>query len=140
MSRKRKVVEIDEKKYTVKELTIAEIIDLTENSIFFSDTLKEKETDEQREPMTRKEQVKELMSMFTDVGKVMEISCDFTVGDLKKLTPSQVREIYDKWREVNSDFFEIVKVLGVTEALKILREVALENFSNLLVAWLKQDT
>lgn len=131
--RKREVVKIDSKEYTVKELTVEEILDLMNNSTFFGgDSLKDKGVEEQEE---KKDDIGILLG---DVKLLMEKSCDFEFDDLKKLAPSEIKLLYDGWNKANSDFLSIVKVLGFSEILSNIKDAVLSNFSNLLVTSLKQ--
>lgn len=148
MPRKREVVKIDDKEYTIKELTVGEIIDITQGSVFFSGPLKGDGVggkDKSKEKKGKKEEKKsedlagEISSIMTDLERVMKTCCDFGPKDMIKLTPSQIRELYDGFKKVNADFLSSLKALGVAEALVNIRDVALNRFSKMLVTSLKQD-
>lgn len=138
MPRKREVVKIDDKEYTIDELTVGEIIDITQGSVFFSSSLK-------GDGVGNNESEKdggfgsEISGIMSDLKRVMDTCCDFGPDDLIKLTPSQIREIYEGFKKVNSDFLSSLKALGVAEALISIRDVALNRFSKMLVISLKQD-
>jgi len=147
MPRKREVVKIDEKEYTIKELTVGEIIDITQGSVFFSGPLKGDgvgEQDKSKKGDKAKEKksenlTDEISGIMADFKRVMKTCCDFGPEDLVKLTPSQIREIYEGFKKVNSDFLSSLKALGVAEALVNIRDVALNRFSKMLVTSLKLD-
>jgi len=131
--RKREVIKIDAREYTIKELTVEEIIELTQGSVFFSDTLKGNE--KQKLPDSD-----EIGRVKGDLKRVMEKCCDFTPDDLVKLAPSEINTLYDKFKEVNSDFLSFLKTMGVTEILGNIKELVLNRFLKTLVTSLRQDT
>jgi hypothetical protein len=72
----------------------------------------------------------------TLVGLLPEFS-NITIADLKKMAPSEIRQLWEGFKEVNSDFFEVSRALGVSGLLETLKEAILSDFSKLLVSWLK---
>ena len=147
MARIRKTVKIDNAEYQFKELTVEEIIELTTGSQFFSDKLKgaeDKQTDEKNEGEKKPDLEESLFDFLVplsgDLKRIVEKSCDFKVEDLKKHTPSEIKQLYEAFEEVNKSFFDTIKVLGITEALTTIKEVILDNFSRMLVTLLNQDT
>lgn len=151
MPRKREVVKIDDKEYTIKELTVGEIIDITQGSVFFSGSLKddgignEGESKSSKSKKSKKDAGKqeslaqEISGILSDLNRVMETCCDFGTEDIIKMTPSQIRELYDGFKKVNSDFLSSLKAVGVAEALVSIRDVALNRFSKMLVTSLRLD-
>lgn len=142
MPRKREVVKIDDKEYTIKELTVGEIIDLTQGSVFFSGPLKgvgDKPAKGEKEKKSNGGLQEEISSVMKDLERIMNTCCDFGPKDLVELTPSQIREVYEGFKKVNADFLSSLKALGVAEALVSIRDVALNRFSKMLVTSLKQD-
>lgn len=94
--RKTATFEIDDRKITVKELTVQEILDL------FSDFEKEDET------------------LFLDqIKRVMNLSVSgLSFDECKALAPSELRLVYEKFREVNAVFFDIAGLLGLGSVIE----------------------
>lgn len=141
MPKKTEIVKIDDKEYILKELTIEQIIGIFDGSTFFSNTLKgtadSDENNSEPENITNGEKqdgsiLSEIESISKDLNRIMEISCNFKINDLKKLTPSEIRKIYNAFREVNSDFFVFLEKMGVAEALTNLKDAAVIHFSKML--------
>jgi hypothetical protein len=130
---KIKIDDSTEKSFEVRELTVEEIIKLTTGSEFFN-------------PPKRNgsEEQDGLFDQFSGIGRdiqaLMDLCCDFTVDDLRPLTPSAVNEIYEAFQRVNKSFFSSLKAMGVAQALIEVRDAALMNFSEQLAISLKADT
>jgi len=144
MPRKREVVKIDDKEYTIKELTVEEIINISSGSVFFSGLLKDDGVGKQDESEKDKKKSDlldnmDIVTIMSDLNRVMETCCDFKSKDLVKLAPSQIREIYNGFKKVNSDFLSCLKALGVAEAFINIKDAALSRFSKTLATLLKQD-
>lgn len=127
MPRMRKTVTVNDKEYTVRELTVQDIIDLMNDSIFFGASKGNKP-----------EGKNDFVLVAEDLSKAMKKCCDFDINDLKPLPPSEIKNIYNAFMEVNATFLEILKALGMTKVLEKIQEAILQNFSKLLVTSLKQ--
>ena len=64
----------------------------------------------------------------------------FKFEDLKRLTPSEIKLIYDKFKEVNKVFFDVSQSLGLTQALEGLIEELRKEFTKGLIASSNEDT
>lgn len=142
MKRKTITLKINnkEKDFTIRELTVQEIIDITENSVFFNSTEENRKAyEETKEKFAKFKFLGEIATMFFDLEKVIKLSCtNFSLDDLKELTPSQIREIHEVFKEVNSDFLDSLKAIGVLELLKNIKEAVVHRFSRILVTSLSQ--
>jgi hypothetical protein len=136
--RKSMVVKIDGKEFTIKELTLKEIIELLQESKFIGDS-QVGEGEQQTEKSMEEAMILKLQSLPGDFDKLLEKSCDFKVEDLFTLAPSEIKIITDGFKEVNSDFLAALKHLGVTEAIQAIKDVALIRFSKTLAGLLNQD-
>lgn len=111
--RKRKIVKIDDREITVKELSVEDILDLQGlNLADFESALAG------------------FLPRCTDIG----------LGALKKLAPSEIRLLVDAFREVNADFFLTAGWLGLDGLLANLKAAILRDFSELLADSLKPAT
>lgn len=141
MAKKSKTVKIKidqktEKGFTVTELTVAQIIDLTQQNPLFGATLNDNgETAENNTKNASEGNEKEdsgLMNHITDASKsiqqVIKISCDFEMEDLKALAPSDIELIFNDWREVNQTFLTLLEKMGIIEAAKAIIEKAMSDF------------
>jgi len=133
--KKFKIVKIQidektEKEFSVKELDVGEIINLSQQNPLFGGAL----NDSEKTPMGKED--KGMFSEFTGISKsiekVMELSCDFNKDDLKKLAPSDVKTLFDEWKEVNSTFLNLLDQIGVIKASKDILKKAMNDFSKML--------
>ncbi|MBW2598543.1 MAG: hypothetical protein JRC60_00220 [Deltaproteobacteria bacterium] len=92
--RKQKTIKIDEREITVKELRVKDIRDI----IAKSDNLVGGELD----------QIKDLLPLATDLAS----------SEIEDMAPSELRTIWDAFREVNAVFFDLVAKTGIVELLK----------------------
>lgn len=140
MARKREVVKIDDREFTIKELTLEQIIDISNGSVLFSGMLKgydnEKQTDGENQPKTI---VDELKSAVDDIKRIMEFSCDFTTKDLVSLSPSEIRKLWETFKSVNSDFFFTIDKMGLLEILSGIKDVVLNHYSRALATLWRVD-
>jgi hypothetical protein len=128
--RLKKTVEIDDQKYVVRELTIRQIIDL------FNDL---KEPDESS-PNT---QLGDLGFLKNEADKLLNLAFEgekYSFDDFIEFAPSEVKELYDAFKEVNSVFFHIAREVGLEQLLTELKTVIKRDFSELLAGLSKQDT
>lgn len=135
---KIKIDEKTEKEFTVKELTVAQIIDLSQNNPLFGATLNDADkntgNDHKTAPDDEKEGglLSEALDLTKSASKVIGIACDFKVDDLKPLAPSDVKKIFDAFKRVNSTFLSLLDQLGILEITKEILGRALSDFSRTL--------
>lgn len=124
--KQRKVITIDDREYTVSELSVKQIIEVIESNnltALFSGL-----SDVTKENPTSVTQLY-LMGIQKEVQAVMEKCCDFTFADLIELAPSEIKEIYLAFKEVNADFFFTLEATGIKAMLQGIKEQALSSFS-----------
>ena len=118
--RKRKVIKIDDREITVKELTAEQILGMIEGEQDSIGDLKSK-----------------ALELYPDI-------IDIPLKDLKKMAPSEIKEIYDGFREVNAVFFDVARFVSKSsltkEFLKKIQSALLADFGCLLVDSLKPGT
>jgi len=158
--RKRKVITIDidektKKDFAVKELTLQQIIDLSQkNPLFAADTSGNTELagnhtgndPEQHKkseslpkginPNAEKGLLEQLSGDFVDFSKaakeVVGLSCDFQMEDLLELAPSDIKQVFDGWKEVNQTFLHFLEKMGILEAVMAIIKGAISDFSEML--------
>jgi hypothetical protein len=113
--RNSKSIEIDDKKITVYELTVAEIIGIGETK-----AIKEKSTD-----------LSDFKSVLEDY--LPKALSGVTLDELIKMAPSDLKEIYDIFREVNATFFDVARSMGMGELLNQVTQAIQKDFLKLLV-------
>jgi hypothetical protein len=113
--RKRDTLKIDDKEITVKEMTVREIIDLANNK----DLLGSPDLD----MAALKDQAERYLPKFIEGVKVDEL-LDFAPSDLK--------ELYVKFKEVNAVFFDIARAAGLTQIVEDLKAALQKDFLKLL--------
>jgi len=141
MARKIKTVKIElddksTKKYTIKELSIQDILDLSQDNSFFkpetANTIKKSQNGvKSAETAADKSFLEEIIEYGTEIEGVMEKICDFKLVDLKPLAPSDIKELYSGFQEVNEVFLDVLKKLGVLKMFTRMLEKHIKNFSKI---------
>jgi uncharacterized membrane protein len=62
------------------------------------------------------------------------------MSDLEDMAPSELKLIWEKFKEVNSDFFVIARKAGADKILARLKEALIADFSSYVVDSSSQDT
>lgn len=156
MSRKTTTVTLNDKAFVIRELTVDEIIQLVNESTLWGGRLNEgngagkeaktnqkaqEQTGEKKAETGIKSALEELTllatGLTTDMKKMMEKSCDFSITDLRPLAPSEIRQLVKAFEEMNNDFLELLKALGLKEVILEVREATLSSFSRTLVTSLR---
>lgn len=90
-------------------------------------------------------QIWELRQQYTDTSMadmleiMLPLCVDCSKDFLLDLTPSETQEVFDKFKEVNSVFFDLLGRLGIMDALGGLRETIAANMKELLSVSSKED-
>ncbi len=113
------------KVFTVKELTVKQLIELSQTNSLLGGESKKK--DPGNAPGSSF--VHQLLSFRPDLEKVMKMSCSFTFDDLIELPPSDIKIIFEGFQEVNQSFLEGLEKLGLLETLKKLLGHFIKIFS-----------
>jgi len=127
--------------YTIKELTIKDIIELSQNNQFFKSeeapTTPIEKSQNGQEPVIQKRQkgfLDELKEYSDEISEVMKKTCDFKLQDLidNNLAPSEIKLLWDKFREVNQDFLDVLEKLKIIKLFSKMLEKHINNFSKIL--------
>ena len=116
--RKRKIVKINDKEFTVKELAVKDIREIWEEVGGEGDLAGIKKLVEQHMPKVT----------------------DATLEDFKNMTPSEIMELVDAFKEVNSAFFEMARSLGLGRMIEEIKPAIIRDFTGLYARSSKQDT
>ena len=132
MSRKSITKKIDDKEYTIKELTIKQIMDLLDSGVNVEKVGQGNK--DVKKPVGKSGLKEDIQEYVSAISKIINMTADgFGVDDLMLLAPSEVMVLWVAFKEVNNDFLSILEKLGVLEMLKevkeSIREVLLTNFS-----------
>jgi hypothetical protein len=114
--RKSKTIKIDEKEIDIKELRVKDILEIFD--MFGQEGIGDLEN-----------QIQTFLPMFTK---------DISLEDLKSMAPSEINQIVDAAKEVNSYFLSIARRLGLGKLIKDFQEAIMTDFSGLLAGSLKQ--
>lgn len=129
MSRRTKSFQIEgiDKEIEVRELTVKQII-----RILASDERVGK--DGTKEKMSIEQQFKE---------SFLPIASNVVYDDLMDMTPSEIKQIYDEFEEINKVFFDVARKAGLEVIVKRLseniRQVIINDFSALRAKSLPED-
>ena len=108
--RKQKTVKIDDKEIAIKELRVKDFVEILEG--VSADT--------------------SIAALRGQIEKLLPLATDLTVESMMEMSPSELQQIYDGFREVNSVFFEGAGALGMGSLLAELKNSLLKDFSGLL--------
>jgi len=115
MRKERKFkIEGYEKTFEVYELSVRQIINLMEDDSLGDLSLPA------------------LKSLFTD--KLLPVGSNLSYDELIEMNPSEIKECWNRFREVNASFFEGAELLGLTSIINTLKAAIIKDFSNLLVS------
>jgi len=119
MARKTKTFEIEgyEKSFTVYELTVKQIMDLMQQDI--QDTT--------------------LTGLTAQFESFLPLASDIKLPQLYDMTPSDIKIIWERFKEVNDTFFVVSQQAGLGDLLGALKKAIVEDFGKLLVSSSKQD-
>ena len=112
--RKREPIKIDKREITVKELTVREILEIAELKNVTSDNLS----------------IDVFKKEFSNyLPRAVE---GVKVEDLLDMAPSELKEIYDKFKEVNGVFFDVARSVGLGELMDNIKTAIQKDFLKLL--------
>jgi len=111
--RKHKTSKIDDKEFSIKELRVQDLLDIL-NGIGDAGGIEE------------------------EIAKWLPRCTDLTLEDLRQMAPSELMQIYETFREVNADFFEIAGRLGLNKMAARMKESFMNEFSGVLSDSLKR--
>ncbi len=136
--RKTKDVEIDKRVYTVRELTVKEIIGIFERHD--EKILKEKEestddTDTTGSIGFLRSELQDMLNLGLEKGKEGEV---YTMDDFIDMAPSDLKLLYDTFKEVNQVFFDIARQLGAGKIVEDMITQIRISFSGALVSSLSR--
>lgn len=100
MSQKTKSITIRDKSFTLKELPVRVLWNLINNEI------------------NEKEDKENNISILDRGREFLKLACpELTKNELLKLYPSEIEELWEGFKEVNSSFLEMSRTIGLGEAL-----------------------
>ena len=114
--RKSKVVKIDKQEITVRELTVRDFIELI-------DSVGESTTKE---------------NLGKQIATFLPKASDLTMEKAKDMAPSELKEIYEAFKEVNEVFFETAQQLGLGVLLTNVKETIMKDILELFANLFKQ--
>lgn len=111
--RKSKTIKIDDREITIKELRVKDVRQLLEMSDASEDD------------------VMKLLDRF------LPVVTDLKSSDLDEMAPSELKLLWETFKEVNADFLEMTGRLGIT---KMLGDLIQKHFSETFAGLLSADT
>lgn len=106
--RKIKSIKIDDKEFTVKELTVQQVLDLKNSGA-------EKEGSE----------IERLAALCCP-----ELTAEVAMG----MAPSELKQLWDTFKEVNADFLELARYLGIDKAVMDAIKAEIAKIQHTLIA------
>lgn len=73
-------------------------------------------------------------------GDLLAKCTDLAVDDLIDFTPSELRALWDEVKQVNADFFEAARAMGLMAAIEQIKAKALASLNLALIDSLPSDT
>lgn len=119
MARKTKTFQLEgfEKQITVYELTVKQIIEFMQKDI--------KDTS--------------LFGFKNQIEDLIPLASNLTMEEVYGMAPSEIKTIWNNFREINNTFFEMSQQLGLTSLLGDLKQAIIEDFGKVLVDSSKLD-
>jgi hypothetical protein len=131
----RRVIEFTlenyDRKIEIKELTVREIIELTQSGDKATSPI-----DSEGKP--RQVTIEDFKNFIG--GDLLPMVSNLKMEELYDFTPGEIKEIFAKFMEVNSAFFEFAEKAGLTSLLGALRKAIMTDFSKMLAFSSKQVT
>lgn len=120
MARKTTTFQIDgyERNFIVNELTVKQIIDLVQKDV--EDT--------------------SLTGLKDQFLSFLPVASNIKLADLYDMTPGDIKIVWEKFKEINSTFFEVSQQLGLGSLLEDLKKAIIGDFGKLLADSSKLDT
>ena len=109
--RKRKVIKIDDREITIKEMTIKEIMGLASGFTEMEST--------------------NLDDFKKQIDKILPMVTDISLDDIIGMAPSEANEIYEAVKEVNAVFFEMAEKIGLLKIVNGLKNSVISDFSGI---------
>jgi len=120
-----KEITIGDKKITIKELTVRQIIDISRN--FSKDKIG-------GEPGEDKDDATTFAYILKEVQANMALTIEgITLEELMDLYPSDLKELYKVFKEVNGAFLDAADQMGILDILKQMRDAMRRDFIALRV-------
>lgn len=123
--RREREVEIDNKKIKVFELTVKDILEILG------------ESGEKEGTQGSADQIEDLKSL---VEKHLTKATDAKLEDFREMAPSDIKTVFDAFKEVNSVFFEMAQRAGLGAILEEVKSALLKDFSGIAAGLFKQAT
>lgn len=128
--KKRKTIEIDGKEFELSELTVKQIIDIFDNSKFVIGL----------NELTNSDNISlSIVRSANEINNLLAQCANFRIEDLMDLTPSEIKLVFDVFKEVNSDFLSILESLGMIETFQRILKEGRTNFLEHVVSSSKTD-
>jgi hypothetical protein len=106
--RKTKTIKIDEREITIRELRVKDIRKILEST----------END--------------ASDMLTQVEDLLPLATDLKLRELEDMAPSELKVLWNAFREVNADFLALTGRLGIGKALEnFVRKNLIDAFADL---------
>jgi len=110
--RRTKTIKIDEREITVKELRVKDIRQLIEKA-------------------------EDLDKGFEQMEGMLPLATNLSLSQLEDMAPSELKKVWESFREVNAVFFDLVAKTGIVKELK---SSILKDLTKVFAASLNQDT
>ena len=125
--RKRKTIKIDTREITVKELTVREILEI----------LDEAGVQETKSEDKSKDGLQDLKGL---VEKHLAKATDATLEEFKNMAPSEIKEVFEAFREVNAVFFAAARQAGLGTFMGRIKAALIKDLSEICAVSLGQGT
>jgi hypothetical protein len=132
-SRKTEVVEINGKEVIFKAITLGQLRELSEYSSF-------KDIFSGEKTKTGEGRSNSIMAFLAKIDILLDLSCGLCIDDLAALDGSQLKEVYEVFKEVNEFFFTIARVLDLQEMMIVAKGFLKKHLQIIFAYYLKKGT
>jgi hypothetical protein len=128
--RKRKTIKIDEKEITVLEVKVSDILEIL--------GLQEEKKADGKISEGPGDQLKDLVAIIRKY--LPQFVQNITLEDMIDMAPSEIEQVYNAFKEVNSTFFSLAQRLKLGEMLERMKDAIIADCSAMFAGFLKQGT
>lgn len=121
MARLTSSITIDDRRYEVRELTVKQILEILQD-----------------ESLTG--QGSTIAEIKQGLEDHLDKATDLTLDQMQDMAPSEIKQVYDKFKEVNATFFEVARSVGLEKLVSELIEQISEDFGKFVADSLNQVT
>jgi len=129
--RRVQTVIIEEKAIEFKEISLDQLLALFGYKSF-AEIIENKEIDKKKD--------ESFLTYFLRINELLQMSTGMQFDDFKGLAPSQLKEVYTIFKEVNEVFFQTALLIMQGDITKVIKSLIIQEFVKLFAHFQQQAT